>query len=174
MTLIHRLSQSVDIRKIVRSKMGKLDKKIDDNKKQTLKALEEQISYDKGDYGKNKHIALNPFEDKLYLENSNNSQRGGELVEYRENSYLEDGISFKRLEKKSFDNYEVYKQENMERKDMLEVRQKEAKVNRILKNKHIYRSKNHYNNTNIENIPYEKDSHLERSLRFQNKINKKN
>jgi hypothetical protein len=158
--------------------MNKFEQALEDNKKVTLKSIEEGISYKKQiGNGENKHLALNPFENKLMLESQDgliksDTNRNALISQQNKASYPEDNLSFKKLSKQSFDNFDVYVQENKERKGLIKTRQEEARVKTILKNKHVYRAKNYYNNNNLENVFYERDAHLERSMRFQNKINK--
>jgi hypothetical protein len=104
---------------------------------------------------KNRRQALGSFENKVLLGEGSNSTSLSKPKT--------DQIEFKKLN--TVNNIQIYKQENPEKKKLIKKKQEESKINSLLKNKHIYEAQNYYNNTNIENIPYEKDSNIARSLR---------
>ena len=106
---------------------------------------------------KNRRQALGSFENKVLLGNNSNTPS---IPEHKPET-----IEFKKIN--SISNIEIYKQENLEKKELIKRRQEESKIKSIIDNKHVYESQNFYNNTNLENIPYEKDSNLARSLRHK-------
>ncbi len=134
------------------------DQKLEESKRFTLKSVanKKQQNMIEEEF-KNRRQALGSFENKVLLgENSDVPS----ITEHKSET-----IEFKKIN--SVSNIEIYKQENLERKEMIKRRQEESKIKSIINNKHVYESQNFYNNTNLENIPYEKDSNIARSLRHK-------
>ena len=213
------IEKTVDIVKNVKRKLGKLDKKLEENKKFTLNpiltkriendiksaeglAIQEEtknnlISYDEVE----RLVALEEFESKIPIQDMRNNVTEGknyladrnrslQPVNVKENSKdLSINFRFENLitnpasaiviEKFSEENdsdsktqLAFYKQKNLAKEDKIKKRQNESKINKIIENKHIYKSQNFYNNTNMEHIPYETDADISRTVRFEKTIKK--
>ena len=104
--------------------------------------------------------------------NSNNA-----LVNHKTKpSQSQNEIEITKLQEKSDkvnkQNLEIFVQKNPKRIQKENLMRTIAKEKKLLKNKHIYKAQNLYNNTNMEGLFYEKDTDVSRALKYEKKINK--
>lgn len=167
-----RNNASVDIRKSINQKLNKVDIQIEKNKQFTLKQQIESQQIDSSKILTNKHkLAFSEFENKLHIENNlaNESNLPSTNVEDKE----ENKIEFYKERNKSDDSLmEFYKQTNVTAREKSIKGQELSKIKNIVKNKHIYKAQNYYNNTNLEHLPYEKDADFSRAMQFAKSIKK--
>ena len=156
------------------------------------------ISHDREE----KHLALEEFESRITIDNVSNSVSDGKnylsnknrtlqpFTEQENSKDLSLNLNFENLtanpastiviQKFSEENHDsesktqlaFYKQKNLAKEEKIKKRQNESKINKIIENKHIYKSQNFYNNTNMEHIPYETDADISRTVRFEKTIKK--
>jgi len=69
-------------------------------------------------------------------------------------------------------NIALYKQENQLTKHTIKLQQEKSKVNKVLKNKHIYQSMNYYKNNELDYLAYERDPNTMNALKFKKAIKK--
>jgi hypothetical protein len=162
-------NNSVDIRKSINVKLNKVDLKMEKSKQFTLKKQIESQQIKSNEIITNQHkLAFSEFENKLIGETKNETYFPNTDVKEEENK-----IEFYRQSNKSNDSsMEFYKQTNITAREKCIEGQEKSKIKKIIKNKHIYKAHNYYNNTNLEHLPFEKDADFSRAMQFAKSIKK--
>ncbi len=112
------------------------------------------------------------FESELSIYNQSNNYLS--LNKNTEKDLNLNMIQFKQLNnnQQQQSNVSLFKQENALRKNEIKEKQEKSKINKVLKNKHIYQSMNYYKNNDLEHLAYERDPDVMNVLKYRNNIRK--
>lgn len=164
-----RQENSVNVKSIINTKLNKVDKKIEESRKFTLLKQIENNSHITNERTNSHRAALEGFEHKLI---DNDKNQVIDIDKMNPANAIKDIkiIKQENVSGSTDNSISFYKQENIAVKEKHKESQLAAKIKGIVKNKHIYRAKNYFNNTNLENILYEKDTDISRSLQFEKSL----